>query len=130
MRGGRLRGSHLWAEAKKLIEAAEHWARGGFENNAEVVAQLEELGAPPSVIAEVQQQKTDFEVDPDNWETVLLFVQAQTQWRVGMSGPIGFDYCAIEALFRLLEVQNTREQFLALQVMERAALDAISKIAK
>ena len=29
---------------------------------------------------------------PENADAVALFVQLQTQWRIGMSGPTGLDY--------------------------------------
>jgi hypothetical protein len=33
-----------------------------------------------------------FEVLPENWEAVQMFMRCQTQWRTGMAGLIGLDY--------------------------------------
>lgn len=87
-----------------------------------MVAQLQEMGAPPERIAELQNQASEFEVDPDNWETVALFMQLQTQWRMGPAGATGLDYLAVEALFRILEVEDRQARFQDLRVMEAAAL--------
>jgi hypothetical protein len=61
---------------------------------------------------------------PENWEPLCVFLRLQTQWRVGMSGPIGLVY---ESLPFWLETENVaRERWPevadAVQVMEREAL--------
>ena len=54
-----------------------------------------------------------------------MFLRLQTQWRVGMSGPVGLDYGAAEWLFRLYaEPASLLED---LQVMEAAVLAGIAK---
>lgn len=40
-----------------------------------------------------------------------------------MGGFIGLDYTAVEATFRLLEVEDKPGMFACVQIMERAALD-------
>lgn len=75
---------------------------------------------PPPVAAE-------FEVHPDNWATVEMFLRLQTQWRSTMNGVIGLDYSAVQWLFRLYEVQDERALLEDLQTMEVAAMQAINK---
>lgn len=75
---------------------------------------------PPPVAAE-------FEVHPDNWATVEMFLRLQTQWRSTMSGVIGLDYSAAQWLFRLYEVQDQRSLLEDLQTMEVAAMQVINK---
>jgi hypothetical protein len=75
---------------------------------------------PPPVAAE-------FEVHPDNWATVEMFLRLQTQWRSTMNGVIGLDYSAVQWLFRLYEVQDQRALLEDLQTMEVAAMQAINK---
>jgi len=70
---------------------------------------------------------TEFEVHPDNWSTVEMFLRLQTQWRSTMKGVIGLDYSAAQWLFRLYEVQDQRALLEDLQTMEVAAMQAINK---
>lgn len=65
-----------------------------------------------------------FEVWPENWPAVELFMAAATQWRHGGKGPTGLDYTAVEALMRLRRVaKRDRADLLAdVQIMERASL--------
>ena len=83
----------------------------------------------PDAIAELQSRKqsTDFEVWEDNWDTVVMFLRVQTQWRIGMSGATGLDYNAIRWTFEMYGVSDQREMFEGLQVMEAAALGAMNK---
>jgi hypothetical protein len=68
-----------------------------------------------------------FEVWEENWEAVEMFLRLQTQWRVGMSGPVGLDYVAAEWLFRLYAIAEPASLLEDLQVMEAAALTAMAK---
>jgi len=70
---------------------------------------------------------TEFEVHPDKWSTVEMFLRLQTQWRSTMKGVIGLDYSAAQWLFRLYEVQDQRALLEDLQTMEVAAMQAINK---
>ena len=71
-----------------------------------------------------------FEVLPENWEAVQMFMRCQTQWRVGMAGPIGLDYGAVGWLLRLYAVEDHRSVLEDLQTMEAAVLMTMSKRAK
>lgn len=62
---------------------------------------------------------------PENWDTVMAFCAAQTQWRHGPSGhPVGLDYAGCRAVVRALGVK-WRKVFEGLQVMEGEVLDVI-----
>jgi hypothetical protein len=56
-----------------------------------------------------------------------MFMRLQTQWRVGMNGPLGLDYVAAEWLFRLYAVKEPASLLEDLQVMEAAVLTAIAE---
>jgi hypothetical protein len=67
-------------------------------------------------------QYLDFEVLPENWPTIQMFLRVQTQWRTAMNGLVGLDYGAVEWLFRLYAVDDPRALLEGLQVMEAAAI--------
>lgn len=62
----------------------------------------------------------------ENWETVKMFLRIQTQWRVGMSGPVGLDYAPLEWLCRIYKVEDPALVFTGLQVMEYTALSCFN----
>nr|BAR27013.1 unnamed protein product [uncultured Mediterranean phage uvMED] len=72
----------------------------------------------------------DFEVWPDNWPAVEMFLRCQTQWRTTSAGVCGFDYVALEWLFRLYEVEDQPTVLENLQVMEAAAVKILNKESK
>jgi hypothetical protein len=69
----------------------------------------------------------DFEVWPQNWPAVEMFMRVQTQWRTAMNGVIGLDYTALAWLLTLYEVKDQRSLLEDLQVMEAAALAILNK---
>ena len=71
-----------------------------------------------------------FEVWPDNWPAVEMFLRCQTQWRTTASGVCGLDYSAVEWLFRLYEVEEPATVLENLQVMEAAAVKILNKESK
>lgn len=72
------------------------------------------------------------EIHEDNWDTVLLFLDCATQWRVaiGMGGALwlGLDYAAVAALMQMRGLARARRAALLadLQIMERAALAVLN----
>ena len=72
----------------------------------------------------------DFEVWPDNWPAVEMFLRCQTQWRTTASGVCGLDYTAVLAVFRLYEVEEPTTVLENLQVMEAAAVKILNKESK
>lgn len=94
----------------------------------EALADLAAFGGAPPEIEEglrATAESTDFEVDPENWETVMLFLRIQTQWIQGPGGATGLNYLAVFATMDRLKVQDPEGAlFEGLQIMERAALKA------
>jgi len=66
-----------------------------------------------------------FEVEPDAWPAVQLFLCCQTQWRTGPSGLIGLDYNAIRWAFSLYQVDDPRAMLEDIRLMEAEILLAI-----
>ncbi len=70
----------------------------------------------------------EFEVWEENWPVVELFLRVQTQWRTGMSGPVGLDYVAVAWVLKLIAEESTHRALLEdLQIMEGAVLAYIAK---
>lgn len=90
------------------------------------------MGASAEDIARIlPQAKTepdDYEVLPENWQTVMLFLACQTQWRAGgMGGVVGLDYNVVFKMMQVYKVEDERQQLEDLQVMEGAVLSKIAK---
>ena len=69
-----------------------------------------------------------FEVFEENWPALELFLRVQTQWRVGMNGPVGLDYVAVAWVLKLTAEEATHRALLEdLQIMEGAVLACIAK---
>lgn len=66
-----------------------------------------------------------FKVYRSNWDTVQLFLALRTQWMVGMSGPTGINYVAIEPTARLMDLQVTPEIFNGIRLMEGSAMETM-----
>lgn len=87
----------------------------------------ETAAANPFIAAVMAASNHDIQVWPENWPVVELFGRLGTQWNVGMSGPTGLRY---EAIYPLLDRfvsddEEWKQAFDDLQIMERAALDAM-----
>ena len=95
-------------------------------DNVELAADLGRFGAD-DLIDEIDDDNDLFPVLRRNWLTIELFLQLQTQWRVGMGGITGFDYAAIEAACRMGGLKMNKTRFNNLQIMEGAVLKALSE---
>ena len=75
------------------------------------------------------QQRTEknFEVWEENWESVMFFIKMMTQWRTTMGGVIGLDYSVLQMLFDLYDIDNRKEIFENIQVMEQEAMLHMNK---
>lgn len=116
------------------MEAAQHWAASfkgkKSKDRSMLIEQMRALNAPPDIIERFEQKKAPelFDVWPENWPTVKLFLTVQTQWRYGpMGGVFGLDYTAIDVVFRYRKIEVTPAQFAGLQVMERAVLPILNE---
>lgn len=69
------------------------------------------------------------DVWPDNLPALNVFVAMATQWRTGMGGPVGLDYAALPAVFRLIGTPRAAWPgiFDDLRVMEAEALNVMSE---
>lgn len=68
------------------------------------------------------------EVWPENRQALEVFLALQTQWRTGaLGGVLGLDYTALEAVLRMMQVTDQPTMFEDMQIMERAALEELSK---
>jgi hypothetical protein len=75
----------------------------------------------------VPDGRDDYEVTPEAWPAVSMFLKVQTQWRVGMGAVIGLDYGALRWCFELEEVENPRELLEDLQVIEGRVVEILSQ---
>ena len=94
----------------------------------EMADDLAAFGASVEIMEAVKDQSRsdDFEVFEDNWQAVMFFMRLQTQWVATMGGVVGLSYPAVEVMFRIEGIENQRELFADLQVMEFAALQVMN----
>lgn len=105
--------------------------RGGRETVDEAQDDLRAFGAPEEVIEEVQPGEVVFEIEPENWDVVVLWSRVQTQWRDSGFGRSGLDYVAVDVVMRRTGMSDEHgETFAGLQVMEMAALQAMTATRK
>jgi hypothetical protein len=124
-------------QSKKLVDAAEFWARGGKHGGPGVEDDLALFGVHPEAVkawlGDEPEGPEDFDVWPDNWPTLQLFLTLQTQWRLLVGGAggasfIGLDYSAVQAAMLMLGIprKERAEMFVGLCMMERAALPVLN----
>jgi hypothetical protein len=77
---------------------------------------------PPEWMDPAQNEPQHFEVWPENWEAVRLFIRCQTQWRVSDGRRIGLDYGAMLAIGSLFSVENLSQVVESVQVIEAEIL--------
>lgn len=100
---------------------------------------MAQAGAPQEVIDATLKRERDkdgvFEVEPENWDALMVFLGCQTQWRrefAGMSGELifqGLDYTGVTVVIRMMghRGQQARYIFTDLQILEAAALTELNK---
>lgn len=71
-----------------------------------------------------------FEVEPEAWPAVQMFLRCQTQWRSGPTGVIGLDYLALDLAFRLYGAEDPATMLEDIQAIEGEVLLAAQKGAK
>lgn len=60
-------------------------------------------------------------------QSVEVFLACATQWRLDTAGgPIGLDYAAVQAVMRMLGIDDVRQVFADVQVMEAEVLRVFS----
>lgn len=69
-----------------------------------------------------------FEVDPENWDAVVLFMRCQTQWTIGGTGQrTGLNYSGVEVVARFSRVEFTPDLFDQVQLLELTVINELSK---
>jgi hypothetical protein len=76
---------------------------------------------PPSKAA------ADYEVTPEAWPAVRMFLKVQTQWRVDSGAIIGLDYSAVRWAFELYGADDPAELLADLQIIEATVVAAVNK---
>jgi Phage related hypothetical protein (DUF1799) len=106
-------GGTIGRPRKKLTDAVAHLLRGSGGSYDD---DLEYWGAPADYLPEAP---ADFEVWPENWDVLQLFLRLQTQWHTGPSGHrTGLLYSSIPVVSRVLGIKTTPDLFDDLQLME------------
>lgn len=85
---------------------------------------------PEEEVARVMdtQRETQFEVDQENWDAVVLFMRSQTQWVVSAMGQrTGLNYAGIETVARLYRMDLTPDLFDQVQLLELTVINELSK---
>lgn len=74
------------------------------------------------------QETAAFDVFPENWDALNIFLACSTQWRYRAipngSMPSGLEYASVQAVMQLHEAP--RDVFAQVQVMEFAALKILT----
>jgi len=103
---------------KKLIEAARWFARGGHDKS-DAHEDLKAFG----LLVESSDEPESFDLYEENVDAVDAFLAASTQWKFNAAGQaIGLDYQGVQSLLSLYEIENKKQVFLDMQIMERAVL--------
>lgn len=65
----------------------------------------------------------------EHWQTIELFRQMSTQWRVGFGGAFGLDYAVLFQLMDFQDIDKSRKlEILAqIQICEAAALEIMHR---
>lgn len=119
-------GIHGEGQGKKLTGAVDYWYGGKGQEEQ----QLLDDAAFYNIVMEAPPQPSCYEVWPENWDAVGLFLRASTQWRTTMAGVIGLDYGPVFELLRLYAVDDMKAVFEDLQLMEQHAIELINKAAE
>jgi hypothetical protein len=78
------------------------------------------------VLPESETEEEDFEVWPENWDIVMMFLRMQTQWNITMGGYAGLKYETLRWLCDLYSVEDPKAMLEGIQVMEAAALKVLN----
>jgi hypothetical protein len=121
---------HGGGQEGKLTGAVDHWWSGDGGANDDLMADLKAYGADASCLPEPVAKPKPFEVWPEHEDAVTLFLQCQTQWRVGPGGVVGLDYGVVLQMMDLYAVSSRRQALEDLQIMEDRARELINKAAE
>jgi hypothetical protein len=77
---------------------------------------------PPEWLEPEEAEPTCFEVWPENWPAVRLFIRCQTQWRTDNGHRTGLIYSELIAIASLYSVENLGQVVEDVQVIEAEIL--------
>lgn len=105
----------------------EHWFHGDSNAGDELLADAQAAGIelPVSVF-----ERKVYEVWPENWPVVEMFLRVQTQWRTTSGGVIGLDYGVVLEMARLCRSPDPLALLEDLYVMEVRARELLNKAAE
>lgn len=113
---------------KKLERAATLWAGGALHDTEGYEKDLESFGMTRDQVADfVGPGSGDFEVFPENWDAVQVFMACATQWRVSDHRAVGLDYNGLLAVMQLRDTQERRDTFERVRILESAALKEFAR---
>lgn len=116
---------HGGGQEGKLTGAVDHWLG---PDDGDDSAFLEDAEFYNITIEEAPQGRPDYEVWEEHWDALLLFIRAQTQWRLnGNGGVTGLDYAGVLALLPLYPVDDPARVFDDLRVMEARAVELLNE---
>ena len=73
------------------------------------------------------EQSEHYEVEPEAWPALQLFLTVQTQWRSGPSGLLGLDYNAVRWVMELQSVAEPLAVLDDLQVIEARVVEIVNE---
>jgi Phage related hypothetical protein (DUF1799) len=83
------------------------------------------------VIEAVTSERNDFEVFPENWDALEIFLALTTQWVIGGIGVhVGLNYQSVEFLFKIYNVRDKRQMLDDLRAIEAGALKKFREAAE
>ena len=97
-----------------------YWVQGGVVDDTQDDAAVFGIEIP-------DPKPEYFEVEPEAWPAVKLFLRCQTQWRTGPNGVVGLDYNALAWLVTIGGDIDAAAMLDDIQVIEQEVLAALSK---
>lgn len=94
---------------------------------------LAAFGAPADIVdgwsSAAKEGDEPLAIEPDNWDSVRLFVWSGSQWRTaGMAGTrVGLDYAGVAVVAQAHGISIDAGRMADLQTMERAAMSAMAE---
>ena len=76
------------------------------------------------------EEPQHYEVEPEAWPALQLFLMVQTQWRSGPSGLLGLDYNAVRWVMELQGVSEPLTTLDDLQVIEARVVEIVNERAE
>ena len=78
------------------------------------------------------KQVESYEIFAENWLSIIIFLDIQTQWRMDQGVIYGLDYNAIKWIFELKkdEIKKPLEILADLQVLEAKIIETVNKKSK